>query len=534
VSLVAARAATYYVSPRGDDSKLGTAAATAWKTCGKVNGTAFQPGDAILFERGGQWREALRPTANGATGKPITFDAYGKGAKPILWGSDVLTNANFTPAGGNTYNYNIPNLPAGVVYALQNHQFIGTGPVVYNNPTLTIASGTDPRTDGKLYTVCARGNVIFNNFRDHLVFRNLVVDETAGEPNDGNNQGYGIRIQGCTDVIVEDCEAYRCGRHNVGIINATGFIGRRIIAGYAAPSYPGDNSIYVSYADAGAPVAKCEHQWIDCVSDHAENGQGGFYAAFQCHGDHQGRLTFTNFHANSLVALQLGPATMKGGVLSRTARLSNWGADILVDGMTFKDKAFMDQWASGGTFQNCVFENISGQESGCFLFRAGVGNNTVRFCTIVAAGGQCMAFYGPAPGTQWYGNIMLGAVTYQGNAADVAYADYNFYGNAPTIMGQAWTAWQAAGKDAHSLTGDPGFVNAAAGDYHLAAASPCIDHGTNRADVAWDHDGVRRPASGHGPAVSDIGAYEFSGGRAGAAGRQTGTATSTGTKTGRR
>ena len=52
-------AASYYVSPAGDDAKDGRTEATAWRTCAKVNKAAFQPGDSILFKRGGEWREQL-------------------------------------------------------------------------------------------------------------------------------------------------------------------------------------------------------------------------------------------------------------------------------------------------------------------------------------------------------------------------------------------------------------------------------------------------------------------------------------------
>ena len=58
-----------------------------------------------------------------------------------------------------------------------------------------------------------------------------------------------------------------------------------------------------------------------------------------------------------------------------------------------------------------------------------------------------------------------------------------------------------------NLSANPGFVDAASGDYHLQAWSPCIDAGT--ADGAPDHDldGTPRPQN----AGYDMGAYEFVG-----------------------
>ena len=51
-------ATTYYVSPSGNDNNSGTSTGAPWKTLAKVNNTNFSPGDKILFQRGGEWREA--------------------------------------------------------------------------------------------------------------------------------------------------------------------------------------------------------------------------------------------------------------------------------------------------------------------------------------------------------------------------------------------------------------------------------------------------------------------------------------------
>lgn len=102
----------YYVSPDGDDANDGLSPETAWKSLGKINSAAvgellqyyeqidtkkfphyqwaadhpdewitLNPGDVVLFERGGIWRGGLM-TAEG-----VTYSAYGEGAKPEIWGS---------------------------------------------------------------------------------------------------------------------------------------------------------------------------------------------------------------------------------------------------------------------------------------------------------------------------------------------------------------------------------------------------------------------------------------------------------------
>ncbi|MGD8397356.1 MAG: choice-of-anchor Q domain-containing protein, partial [Anaerolineae bacterium] len=55
-----------------------------------------------------------------------------------------------------------------------------------------------------------------------------------------------------------------------------------------------------------------------------------------------------------------------------------------------------------------------------------------------------------------------------------------------------------------SISADPQFVDAAAGDYHLAWGSTAINAGTNAGAPAYDKDGVPRPQMGQ----VDMGAYE--------------------------
>lgn len=91
-SLVA-HATDYYVSPSGNDGNPGTSSGTAWRTIPRVNQSAFtyQPGDRILFERGGTYRGELILGVSGTASQSITVGAYGNGAKPIIKGSEAVT-----------------------------------------------------------------------------------------------------------------------------------------------------------------------------------------------------------------------------------------------------------------------------------------------------------------------------------------------------------------------------------------------------------------------------------------------------------
>lgn len=98
---VTATGNTYYISPTGCDSNDGLSPEKAWKTAEKLRASdaLLKPGDAVLFERGGEWRkppeDKLKDDMDGATGgasvfvakKGVRYGAYGKGPKPILNGS---------------------------------------------------------------------------------------------------------------------------------------------------------------------------------------------------------------------------------------------------------------------------------------------------------------------------------------------------------------------------------------------------------------------------------------------------------------
>ena len=68
----------------GNDGNTGLSESTAWKTIAKVNASKFNPGDQILFKRGGSWSENLTFPSSGSAGNPITVGAYGSGNAPII------------------------------------------------------------------------------------------------------------------------------------------------------------------------------------------------------------------------------------------------------------------------------------------------------------------------------------------------------------------------------------------------------------------------------------------------------------------
>ncbi|MBI5034911.1 MAG: DUF1565 domain-containing protein [Chloroflexi bacterium] len=79
-------AQSYYVSPTGLDSNLGTATSNPWKTFAKA-WTVLQPGDT-LYLMDGEYKQVLEPTISGTSGNPITIKALNDG-KAIINGEGV-------------------------------------------------------------------------------------------------------------------------------------------------------------------------------------------------------------------------------------------------------------------------------------------------------------------------------------------------------------------------------------------------------------------------------------------------------------
>lgn len=504
-SFPSAFATTYYVHPYGNDINNGLSISTPWATLAKVNSRTFAPGDQILFARGGEWRESLVASSDGTSANPITYGAYGDGANPKFWGSDVLQNSKFIPLGGNAYVY---PLAKEVTWVLVDHKFtfISHPPAwSWSNSLLYITTlGSDPRTDGHVYTAVVREDAVYNNGHSHLVFRELVTDETAKLEG-----GYGFRVQGGEDVLLQHCEAYRAGKHHFGIINTTGFVARTLYAAYVAPDQSGA-SAFVSYGDT-AGVAGQTSEWHDCEFDHTHPDEpfeyGGVYYSFVSHGPNLGSIWIDNMTSRdarlSVNNVESGAAVRLTRGLIENSRLSLSGSGYLVDGMFLTGAyASIDLDASNSIVQNTVIEGAepypladsTGFRQVAVLSRR--NNNILRFSTIVMGPDACPdcspigigANYYPTPAPitaafSYYGNILAttgSAIRYfelLSPTGIIADSRYNFYLPGTTFLDShlSLSQWKQQGYDIGSASGDPVFVNTSWGDYTLRSWSPAID-----------------------------------------------------------
>jgi hypothetical protein len=158
----------------------------------------------------------------------------------------------------------------------------------------------------------------------------------------------------------------------------------------------------------------------------------------------------------------------------------------------------------GGVLRNClVVSNTAPTGAGVVISAVGA---RVENCTVAAntASGDGAGLYQTAGAVT--NTIVYFNVTNPGRTTpnDVYKTGGTFaYGCATPLL--------SGGGDVNNLSGDPGFLNAATGDYHLRLGSPCIDFGAALTGIVTnDLDGAARPQDGNGDSTAawDMGAYE--------------------------
>lgn len=222
----------------------------------------------------------------------------------------------------------------------------------------------------------------------------------------------------------------------------------------------------------------------------------------------------------SLNATDAIDATRSGTVIDDNTFSGVQGAAINVDAEVFSpdmhgfpDSSYGDvisntqiinDLISGGTGTNPGLYFEAGDQSGTTA--SAISGVTIENDTLVTDGTSNLLSETPngegVIGNQIGGVILRNDILYAPNATPI-----NQGGPVPEqspnvvmnslISGPSW-----AGTNGN-ITGDPEFVDPVAGNYHLAAGSPCIGAGTALGAPAYDLDGSRRASP---PA---IGAYEY-------------------------
>ncbi len=75
----------YYVDSRsGSDDNPGTAPDRPWRTLARVEQQPLRPGDTVHLACGSTWEGGLVASRSGEPGRPVAYQAYGSGERPVL------------------------------------------------------------------------------------------------------------------------------------------------------------------------------------------------------------------------------------------------------------------------------------------------------------------------------------------------------------------------------------------------------------------------------------------------------------------
>jgi hypothetical protein len=506
---------TYYVSTTGNDANPGTFT-LPFATIQHALDLAVTPGDTVDV-RGGTYKEQIALTHSGAAGAPITLQAY-PGEHPILNGTTVPSPAFFNPGNGNSAEVVAVVMMTNVSYV----NLIGFE-IAKDNGVAAQAEAYGVFVQGSGSHVLIQGNIIHD-------ITGLVIKQ--GQDNVGYG-GAGIHVYGTSlarpydNVIIDGNTIFNCqpgdsetetltingNVTNFQIINNTihddNNIGIDMIGGEA-------NVFNLNDDTQNLPVARngvCSHNTIYNIHANYGNGQAagiyvdggqnitisdnvsyqndyGLQVGAEWHGYVASGITASDnlLYNNRQGGLIFGGLADKDGpdpTGSTVGRVENsrfinntvYNSDTL--GTGYAQGQLQIQWASNNVVANNIFVASADNVLVDTLDYAGSNvNNVLDYNLYYAPGGAANAEF------DWGGQTYFWS-----NQNDPSVPDFQ----------------QATGEDAHSLFGNPLFVNAGAANFHLTAASPAINRGSSKS--GWyapvDFDGTTRDLP------PDIGAYEY-------------------------
>jgi Periplasmic copper-binding protein (NosD) len=277
---------TYYVSSAsGRDTNSGLSVKLAWNTIARVNQAKLGAGDFVLFKRGEVWRETLTPSASGSTGKPITFGAFGRGPKPVISGSDLVSKERWVRGDqGRWYVGNLKSCPIALweserlMLRVDRKEQLSSGSVWWcdqeDERAYLLASAPPARVE-----VQAREVNIDNHEQSHIVYdsldlrharqalrlyswsvrvRDITLENSSistGSPAPYGNMSAGVYASvhsgSLEEIIIQHNSfvPYPSGLEHWGVYFVQGVNGFRIVNNTLAPA--GEDAITVWHSENG-------------------------------------------------------------------------------------------------------------------------------------------------------------------------------------------------------------------------------------------------------------------------------------------
>jgi parallel beta-helix repeat protein len=526
---------TYYVdATNGSDANNGLTPEKAWKTIYMVNNSIFTPGDSILFKRGETWRERLTVPTSGSAGNPITFRAYGTGARPIILGSIAKNNAGDWTLDASTGQANTWSTTAAVatktVFRDKGAGFTvmtrvankadldADGEWWYDDPNdkVFVYAVANPISGGVKFEIPQRTNAItgalsvdyltISNLSIHYCIRSGIMLDTGmnnwviSDNTITQNGGSGIRSQNNSNVLISGNTVSYVGINDAsdtteiaGIFLATstgGTISRNIV------SYTGRAGILV-YGE-GSDNVIVEH---NTVHDAGQNGAiDGHAYGIQLFGpetgDQNGGIVRYNYvydcgHANLYIINRVTNAQVYYNILVNGG---SWGSGDYLGNISFNGD-------SKDATALAIYNNILYQPACNHVNRANI--RMPPQMTMEGALIKNNVFYN--------GNTNFTGFTFHGDSTHAVPPTLNnnlhyVPGHSGNILRVEATSstWvkRAVGIETNGINADPFFASTVIPDFHILPSSPCRNAGAG-VGLSQDYEGNSIWE------LPDIGAYEL-------------------------
>lgn len=520
--------ATYYVKTDGSDAYTGTSDSSAWQTIAKVNATAFQAGDSILFNRGDEWREMILNT----TYSNLRYGAYGTGDKPIINGANIVTG--WSNDSGNIWYANCPVITDygfiydyvvvvnGTLYTqVATKVDVSTANTYYIDKTpdpdvAYIYSTTDP--DTKTVEITARICGIAVQDRTHIIIENINF----------KNAGFsGVLLRASVAQIdgsslIDHCDFYN--NRQSGTYFDHGYSNSRVQYCYA---YNNGNGFY-SWGDASVNYGSDSNVFSHCYSSHSINYSGDGIVASDGHGfgiyDSNNNIVEYCESEGDMFGMQIDCANNVRNVIYRY--------NYVHDTPYFSPGIGIGSNGSTGSvhqaYYNIVVNTGLGDPYGGEGYGIVIGGNGDREVyvynnTVYQDNSHNGIGIGCAGGTQpgknvhiknnlvYSNNTAAGMISLGATATTGFELNNNMYyapldsTNIFFYAGSFYNTladWQTAiSQDSSSMYGDPKFISVGS-DFQLQADSSAINAGV---DVGLTTDYAGHTIQG----IPDIGAYEY-------------------------
>jgi hypothetical protein len=405
---------------------------SAWRTIAKVNSSTFNPGDQILFKRGGIWSENLTFPSSGSAGNPITVGAYESGNAPIMNRLIIQNKSwlNFSSIQTTSVGLNMGLL----VYASHDLNFTNTTHNGANQPSNTAV------VVGHYATLTWTYNIIF----DGCIFKN------AGKVGLAPNEGMcGLTINAVThDIIVKNSQGFGNTMNNFQTYDSQGA--------------PWDASPYNIYF--------LNNISYDCLTENGIEIGWGVHDSKAI-----GNYCYGNAVNGIIVSYRGGDAVKNNNVIAYNIVAPHRYGIVVASNST-----------NTLVYNNTVLMATGWSNPAGIWFQPGTGpgniaKNNIVYATGISGDHALMVIQDNTDVTSDY-NLYFNTVS----------ATYSFAGGAGYTYYANFAAWKAAtGQDAHSKWADPLFVNSSS-DFHLKSGSPAKDAGVD-VGLTSDYEGKPVP-----------------------------------------